>query len=133
MATTPRLALPYPVGTDRVMDGDNVIQALAEGLDFGGARASLAAFPVAQPVNAIVKPNMQCGYVEATTSASAIVTVTFPAPFTSRVLFITAFTISGPAVNPVVSGAALTLSTVTLAWPGNVNTLTKFCWLAFGN
>ena len=30
MATTPAYALPYPVGTDRVMDGDNAIQALAE-------------------------------------------------------------------------------------------------------
>lgn len=28
-ATTPIFALPYPVGTDRVMDGDNAIQALA--------------------------------------------------------------------------------------------------------
>ena len=27
--TTPSLALPYPTGTDRVMDGDNAIQALA--------------------------------------------------------------------------------------------------------
>ena len=27
---TPRYALPYPVGTDRVMDGDNAMQALAE-------------------------------------------------------------------------------------------------------
>lgn len=25
--------LPYPVGTDRVMDGDNAIQALAEAID----------------------------------------------------------------------------------------------------
>ena len=30
MATTPVYALPYPVGTDLVRDGDNVIQALAE-------------------------------------------------------------------------------------------------------
>lgn len=30
MATTPIFAIPYPVGTDRVMDGDNAMQALAE-------------------------------------------------------------------------------------------------------
>lgn len=30
MATTPGLALPYPVGTDLIMDGDNAIRALAE-------------------------------------------------------------------------------------------------------
>lgn len=31
--TTTPLAYPYPTGTDRVMDGDNAIQALAEALD----------------------------------------------------------------------------------------------------
>lgn len=31
--TTPNLALPYPVGTDRVMDGDDAIKALADMLD----------------------------------------------------------------------------------------------------
>lgn len=30
MAATPVLAIPYPVGTDRVMDGDNAMQAIAE-------------------------------------------------------------------------------------------------------
>lgn len=30
MATTPKLNIPYPVGTDRVMDGDNAMQAIAE-------------------------------------------------------------------------------------------------------
>lgn len=35
-------AIPYPVGTDRVMDGDNAIQALAERLDLllGGTGGS---------------------------------------------------------------------------------------------
>jgi hypothetical protein len=30
MATTPNLKIPYPVGTDRVADGDNAMQAIAE-------------------------------------------------------------------------------------------------------
>jgi hypothetical protein len=30
MAATPALAIPYPIGTDRVMDGDNAMQAMAE-------------------------------------------------------------------------------------------------------
>lgn len=30
MATTPTYAIPYPIGTDRVMDGDNAMQAIAE-------------------------------------------------------------------------------------------------------
>lgn len=32
-ATTPNYLLPYPLGTDRVADGDNAIRALAEKLD----------------------------------------------------------------------------------------------------
>lgn len=32
MATTPK-GYPYPLGTDRVMDGDNVVQALATAVD----------------------------------------------------------------------------------------------------
>lgn len=31
--TTSPLGFPYPTGTDRVMDGDNAIQALAEAVD----------------------------------------------------------------------------------------------------
>lgn len=31
--TTPNMALPYPIGTDKVRDGDNAIKALAESLD----------------------------------------------------------------------------------------------------
>lgn len=31
--TTPNLALPYPTGTDRLMDGDDAIAALANALD----------------------------------------------------------------------------------------------------
>ncbi len=30
---TPTLAIPYPVGTDRVMDGDNAMQAMAESVE----------------------------------------------------------------------------------------------------
>jgi len=39
---TPKFAFPYPVGTDRVMDGDNAMQALAEKVEslFGVTRSS---------------------------------------------------------------------------------------------
>ena len=33
MGSTTAKGYPYPVGTDRVMDGDNAIQALAEAVD----------------------------------------------------------------------------------------------------
>ena len=35
MGSTTKKGLPYPIGTDRVMDGDNAIQALAEAVDVG--------------------------------------------------------------------------------------------------
>jgi hypothetical protein len=55
--TTPRYALPYPTGTDRVADGDNAIEALARGVEdkirmwngyaFSGPVSSMAVtFPV---------------------------------------------------------------------------------------
>lgn len=33
MGTTPQWAIPYPEGSDRVMDGDNAMQAIAEAVD----------------------------------------------------------------------------------------------------
>jgi len=45
--TTTPLAFPYPTGTDRVADGDNAIQALAEKVDdyFVGTSAVVALNP----------------------------------------------------------------------------------------
>lgn len=43
MPDTTAHGLPYPVGTDRVMDGDNAIRALAEALDPAAATTPLAA------------------------------------------------------------------------------------------
>ena len=40
-STTPAMKLPYPVGTDRVMDGDNAIQALAERIELVYPRGPL--------------------------------------------------------------------------------------------
>lgn len=42
MAATPILALPYPIGTDRVADGDNAMQALAERIELVLPRGRLA-------------------------------------------------------------------------------------------
>jgi len=35
MAGTTSTGIPYPTGTDRVADGDNAMQAMAEALDYG--------------------------------------------------------------------------------------------------
>lgn len=44
MAQTAK-GFPYPVGTDRVMDGDNAIQALAEAVDTKLGVAASGTFP----------------------------------------------------------------------------------------
>lgn len=41
MAATIKLQLPYPVGTDRIMDGDDAIHALASRLDLILARGTV--------------------------------------------------------------------------------------------
>jgi len=45
--TTPKYALPYPTGTDRVMDGDNAMQALAEAIE--GTIAGLPIIDLRRP------------------------------------------------------------------------------------
>lgn len=42
MATTTAKGYPYPVGTDRVMDGDDAIKALAEALDADATQVTRA-------------------------------------------------------------------------------------------
>lgn len=53
MATTPIYELPYPVGTDLIVDGDNAIRALAERveavLDAAGVTPPVPAAP-AHPI-----------------------------------------------------------------------------------
>jgi hypothetical protein len=48
--TTPRLALPYPDGTERVMDGDDAIGALALAVDEAGLPAAAATGTVTVPM-----------------------------------------------------------------------------------
>jgi hypothetical protein len=68
-SNTTRAGLPYPVGTDRVMDGDDAIRGLAERLD--GSAGALASVPYA----------MACGQSNIAISAavSGQVAITFPA------------------------------------------------------
>lgn len=67
-STTTRAGLPYPVGTDRVMDGDDAIRGLAERLD--GSSGTVASVPF----------SMAAGQANIVLSAAtqAQVTVTFP-------------------------------------------------------
>lgn len=51
-SATTTFAVPYPVGTDRVMDGDNAMQAMAERLDLllgGAGGASSGSMPANAP------------------------------------------------------------------------------------
>lgn len=48
MALTPIYALPYPLGTDLIMDGDEAIRALAERLEAVLDAAGIPAPPVTE-------------------------------------------------------------------------------------
>lgn len=61
---TPIYGFPYPVGTDRVMDGDNAIEALARAVE-GSIKAGTAAL---------------------TTNATGDASITFPTPFPTSIL-----------------------------------------------
>jgi hypothetical protein len=52
--TTPKYALPYPTGTDRVMDGDNAMQALAEAIE--GTIAGLPIIDLRRPAGNVNLP-----------------------------------------------------------------------------
>lgn len=73
-------------------------------------------------------------YVSATTSSVGFVTVTFDAPFPNGILHITATTISGAPVNPVVNGggAAISKTAAILIWVGYNNTAVTFTYEAVG-
>jgi hypothetical protein len=65
MATTAN-GLPYPVGTDKVVNGDDAIKALADALQARGGGFSWVA-----------------AKVSVTTSSTGIAIVSFPVPFAS--------------------------------------------------
>lgn len=80
---TPKYALPYPVGTDRVMDGDNAMQALAERVEavLGTGRVWTAkqGNPVPVPVNAwtvVVEPVLTGCPIGSLVVVSGVVVIT---------------------------------------------------------
>ena len=58
--TTPKYGFPYPTGTDRVMDGDNAIQALAESVEgqIGKAKWGAATVTTDASGNAVIAHGM---------------------------------------------------------------------------
>lgn len=132
-SVTARLALPYPTGTDRVMDGDDAIRALAEGLDFNGARVSASIAPWGGASAPIRKPITQFGPSADVTSALGSLVYTFPQAFTSQVFFVAATTIRGAPYNPVVDNGGITLTSVQLHFPTvAVSTSVQFVVMAVG-
>lgn len=84
---------PFPVGTDRVMDGDNAIQALAEAAD---AKAGIGAAGLASVIGA-------------SGAATAVLAVVFP---------VGRFTVPPVAVASIAAGGntyIVTVSSVTAA------------------
>lgn len=130
--TTSRLGLPYPTGTDRVADGDNAIQALADALDFGGVRVGAAAIPFGTQVNAVRKATMQTAAFDAQTDPGGILAVTFPVPFTSMILHFSATLLVGGAYNPVIANGTMNLSGATLYFPDAASVIVKGSYLVIG-
>lgn len=60
--TTADKGLPYPTGTDRVMDGDNAIQALAQATDWAIQSGSVSLTTIAD-TNVIVPVVFPHGFV----------------------------------------------------------------------
>jgi hypothetical protein len=134
MALTPG-GLPYPLGTDLVVNGDDAIKALATALDTRlpvGAGTSAAFVPWLGNLPNIVAAKVICHAAVATTDVNGVINVSFPTPFTTAVLYVAGTTRSGSANNPVVNGGGSTLATVPLIWPGNGNTSISFVYIAIG-
>lgn len=76
---------------------------------------------------------MMTGRVSVTTGALGNVAVTFPGTgFPGGVLFVSAFTLSGTAVSPVVDSDSVTKTGMSLTWSGVGNTPIVFTYLAIG-
>lgn len=135
MALTPG-GLPYPLGTDKVVDGDDAIRALATALDIRvpvNAGTNAALFPWLGTVPNLVSARLLTHAAVATTDVNGSITISFGAtPFATAVLFAIAVTRSGSAQNPVINGGQVTLSNFTVIWPTNPNTSISFVWLALG-
>jgi hypothetical protein len=93
--TTPKYQLPYPTGTDRVADGDNAIQALAERVE-------------------VVVPLVRVGVVGMATNAGSDGTITFATPFPNTLTTIVVTEASNPAsLGPLILKYQPTLSNKT--------------------
>lgn len=98
MGSQTALGYPYPTGTDRVMDGDNAIQALAEAVN--GKVGAAATGVVSVPISAL--------------NANASAAVTFPVGRFTAAPVVIANPQSNSATTTVASAVAATASGVTV-------------------
>lgn len=111
MATTGK-GFPYPVGTDRVMDGDNTIQALAEAVgNFHGAR--VWATRVSITITAAASGNATVTWPAGHFTVAPIVVATISFSSTAYFAIATASTTTGCTVSAVHRDGASTTGTVT--------------------
>lgn len=137
-ATTPTNGLPYPLGTDRVMDGDDAIKALAEALDppwtalpLGANMSARAGF--AAPGCRLVgtkKVELRGGITKSSALVSADVLGTLPAAMRPAVAshLVGAGTRTGSAGSPTVRiDIAATTGVITVQVDTNATNGTSVC------
>jgi hypothetical protein len=94
-SSTPKYQLPYPLGTDRVADGDNAIQALAERVE-------------------AITPSVRYGVTTMATNAQSDGTITFATPFPNTLTAIVVTEATNPAnLGPLILKFQPTLSNKT--------------------
>lgn len=134
MPTTSR-GYRYP-STGEGPNGPAQIQALAEDVntDMSAQYSAVSAPTVASASAPAVGTRIirKLDYVSATTSAGALVTVTFDSPFPNGILHVSVTMITGTSVAPVVNSGTISKTSVSLLWPSTASTAVTFTYEAVG-
>lgn len=129
MATTPG-GLPYPVGTDFVVNGDDAMGALAKATD--ARKASIIVKDnqgTAMPAGAV--PMILAFPAQDNTDASGRLHITFTPPFATPPI-LTVLVVSGATTSPVVDGAAVNAGDAYVIWPGFGSHTVRVAVIAIG-
>ena len=135
MPTTPR-GIVYPNSSDHTRLWEH-LQETAETADAAvdTARKFVRAATAINPpvaVNADVEARIQTWAETVTLSGAGLYATSYPVPFASRVLYVSGFTINGSGINPVINASQVSLTGMSLIWPGAGAISVTFCAMAIG-